>query len=171
MNLNILGDSAASIAKPGRECICRANHLLVEEAGTPHLARNKTCTKDTDKKPDGKQLAFGISGSGEEGGNSTNDQATGKGPARSKAIAAGPSNQSDKQCCTQRDNVGVGNIDLGQFQVFLNGIVQLPPVRPRYGGLGFKTQEYYLPGEERHTMTRRPQKIQTRKRKKLCRTY
>lgn len=55
-------------------------------------------------------------------------QASSKGPSRSEVITARAGNQANEQSSTECNDVGVRNVDLGQFEILLNGVVQLSRV-------------------------------------------
>jgi len=75
------------------------------------------------------ELAGRVRRAGEEGRDGADEQAAGERLARAKAVACRPRDEPDHQGCRERDDVRIGDLRLGESEVFGNGDGELLPDR------------------------------------------
>ena len=90
------------------------------------MAWDETATQYANKETNGKELVLGVCRSSKEGRNSSNNKTPREGPTWAEVITARTCDQPNKQGCAESDNVGICDVDLCEFQIFLDGVVQLP---------------------------------------------
>ena len=113
-------DTTTSVTETGSERVGGTNNLLVEETSGPYLARHEATTEDTDEETDGVKSSSGLNGASEECRDGANDETSGKGPPWSKAITRWTSNKTNEKSGSQSNDVGVGNLHLGDVWVKLS---------------------------------------------------
>lgn len=119
-----VSDASTSVTKTSSQSIGSADNVLVVETSRPYLARHKAAAQDADEEATSVQLVDVVYCAREEGGNGANQKTSCKCVSWPESVTRRTSDQADQKCCTQSDDVGVGHLDLGDFEVFLDDIVE-----------------------------------------------
>lgn len=113
-------DSTTSITETSSQRVGGTNNLLVKEASSPYLARHEAATEDTNEETNGVESASIGDGTGKECRDGTDEETSSKGPPWSEAVTCWSSNETNEKSGSQGNNVGVGNLDLGDVWVKLS---------------------------------------------------
>ena len=110
-----VGDSTTSITKTSSERVGSTNNFLVKETSSPYLARYEATTENTNEETDRVKTGRVLDGTCEEGRDGTDNETSSKGPSWSKAITSWTSDKTNEKSSSESNNVGVGNLDLGDL--------------------------------------------------------
>lgn len=119
-----VSNTTTSVTKTSSQGVCGSDDVLVEESSGPYLARDERATEYTNEETDGVEASRAGDGTSQESGDSTDEQACCKGDARAKAITCGTSDETNQECCSEGNDIGVGNLMLGELHVFCNDIAE-----------------------------------------------
>jgi hypothetical protein len=158
-----VSDASTRVTKTSSESIASAGDILVEEASAPHLAGHKATSEDADEEAKSIELRNGECGARQEGWDGADEQAAGERLSGTEMIANWASHKPVEESCCKSDDVGVGDFNLGELKIFLDGDVDLSVFLAQV--LVFSPCAHF-PMVERHTMTRKRSGSRTRRKRK-----
>jgi hypothetical protein len=119
---HILCDTTSRVAPASDQSVGSANNVLVEEAGSPDLARNECSTKNANKEPDEVQSHSIVCRASQGSWNGAHEEQTRKSQARANVVAHGASNCTNKKRRHKCNNVGVGDLVLRQMHICFDAL-------------------------------------------------
>lgn len=117
-------DTTTGVTKTSGQGVGGADDVLVVETGCPYLARYERATKNTNEESENIETSGTCNGTSQEGGESTKKQATSECVSGTEAITSRTSDQTDEKSSSQGDNVGVGDLVLGDTDVLGDDIAE-----------------------------------------------